>query len=159
MDAIEFKFYGGIFEYTRADAIADGLYVDISKQASATSSLCQVVVTSSLWHLMNTFVGHRRESIQKRCQDAGCAAVEAIGRLVFKRLGSSWRDEPATHREQWVVGRAAIADFLRLIVPKDEGYEIVQEFILLIDDGTVQCCVLLDADGLTIGLPWEFGRA
>ena len=69
-----------IYSYTRAQAIADGVLVDVTKMAREAGFTCNTVVTQSLWAAINEISSNFNfESVEGRLWDVLWMARMAAG--------------------------------------------------------------------------------
>jgi hypothetical protein len=69
-----------IYSYTRAQAIEEGVLVDVTKMAKEAGFTCNTVVTQSLWHAINKIPKtHEWESVNGRLWDVLWMARMAAG--------------------------------------------------------------------------------
>jgi hypothetical protein len=138
MESVDLTAFGGFFEeadvvsrYTREQAIADGVLVDVTEWASATKGFhggftCPVALTAALW-----------------------AAVEAIPRSL--RGAASVRGR--AHDVLWMASLALRGAFARgddrarfeVLLPRAETRQRLQRLY-----------AVADGDGVTLGFPEDF---
>lgn len=78
-----------IFAYSRADALADGVLVDVSGMAKEAGFTVPVAVTANLWADIQTFPEGSGEDGTGRLWDVLCIGRIAIGQAMAKNGGNS----------------------------------------------------------------------